>query len=254
MKHYMNLNPVPFEMIRSGKKTIELRLNDEKRRAISVGDTIVFTNTQDSGRQISATVTALHKFRNFAELYSKLPLLKCGYTEEDIGSAKPEDMNVYYSKELEEKYGVLGIELSVDYTIDNCKGNDVDYICDRLVEYNLSRAPATQEILFENINKKFLNANGEIIAGCVARMYCWNVLYIDILWVDKNYRHQGLGSKLLEYVEDTAKAKGCYLIHLDTFDFQAKDFYLKHGYEIFGTLKDCPKDHCRYYLQKRIQY
>lgn len=69
-------------------------------------------------------------------------------------------------------------------------------------------------------------------------MYCRNVLYIDILWVNENYRHQGLGSKLLEYVEDTAKAKGCYLIHLDTFDFQAKDFYLKHGYEIFGTLKD----------------
>lgn len=254
MKHYMNLNSEPFEMIRSGKKTIELRLNDEKRQAINIGDTIAFTNTQDSGMQISTTVTALHKFRNFAELYSKLPLLKCGYTEEDIDSAKSEDMNVYYSKELEEKYGVLGIELSVDYTIDNCKGNDVDYICDRLVEYNLSWVPATQEIHFENINKKFLNANGEIIAGCVARMYCRNVLYIDILWVDKNYRHNGLGSKLLEYVEDTAKAKGCYLIHLDTFDFQAKDFYLKHGYEIFGTLKDCPKDHCRYYLQKRIQY
>lgn len=111
MKHYMNLNPEPFEMIRSGKKTIELRLNDEKRKALSVGDTIVFTNTEDSGMQISATVTALHKFRNFAELYDNLPLLKCGYTEKDIDIAKPEDMNVYYSKELEEKYGVLGIEL-----------------------------------------------------------------------------------------------------------------------------------------------
>lgn len=121
MKHYMNLCPEPFEMIRSGEKTIELRLNDEKRKAISVGDTIVFTNTQDNSRQISATITALHKFKNFTELYSKLPLLKCGYTEEDIDSAKPEDMNVYYSKELEEKYGALGIELAVDYTVDNCK-------------------------------------------------------------------------------------------------------------------------------------
>ena len=121
MKHYMNLCPEPFEMIRSGEKTIELRLNDEKRKAISVGDTIVFTNTQDNSRQISATITALHKFKNFTELYSKLPLSKCGYSEKDIDSAKPEDMNVYYSKELEEKYGALGIELSVDYTVDNCK-------------------------------------------------------------------------------------------------------------------------------------
>ena len=252
MKHYMNLCPEPFEMIRSGKKTIELRLNDEKRQAISVGDTIVFTNTKNSGKQIFAVVTALHKFKDFKELYENLPLLKCGYTEDDINSAKPEDMNIYYSKELEEEYGALGIELIVDFSIDNCKENDEEYICDRLVEYNLTQVPATQEILFENINKKFLNANGEIIAGCVARMYCWNVLYIDILWVDKNYRNQGLGSKLLEYVEDTAKKKGCYLIHLDTFDFQAKDFYFKHGYEVFGTLKDCPKGHCRYYLKKSI--
>lgn len=152
MKHYMNLNPEPFEMIRSGRKTIELRLNDEKRKTISIGDTIVFTNTEDSGMQISATVTALHKFRNFAELYDNLPLLKCGYTENNIDSAKPEDMNVYYSKELEEKYGALGIELSVEYTIDSCEENDKDFICDKLVEYNLSKVPATQDVHFENIN------------------------------------------------------------------------------------------------------
>ncbi|MGN1433395.1 MAG: GNAT family N-acetyltransferase [Ruminococcus sp.] len=140
----------------------------------------------------------------------------------------------------------------VDYTIADCENTDEDYICDKLVEYNLSQVPATQKIHFENINKKILNANGEIIAGCVARMYCWNVLYIDILWVDENYRHKGLGTKLLEYIENTAKEKGCYLVHLDTFDFQAKDFYLNHGYEIFGILKDCPKGHCRYYLEKNI--
>ena len=40
------------------------------------------------------------------------------------------------------------------------------------------------------------------------------------------------------------------LIHLDTFDFQAKDFYLKHGYEVFGVLDDCPKGHKRYYMKK----
>ena len=224
MKHYMNLCPEPFEMIRSGEKTIELRLNDEKRKAISVGDTIVFTNTQDNSRQISATITALHKFKNFTELYSKLPLLKCGYTEEDIDSAKPEDMNVYYSKELEEKYGALGIELIVDFTIENCKNSDEDYICDRLVKYNLSKVPATQEIHFENINKKFLNTSGEIIAGCVARMYCWNVLYIDILWVEENYRLQGLGSKLLEYVKILQRKKAVILFILTRLIFRQRIF------------------------------
>ena len=81
-------------------------------------------------------------------------------------------------------------------------------------------------------------------------MYCWNVAYIETLWVDESHRGQGLGAKLLAEVENTAKEKGCYLIHLDTFDFQAKEFYEKQGYVVFGVLEDCPKGHCRYYLKK----
>lgn len=54
-------------------------------------------------------------------------------------------------------------------------------------------------------------------------------------------------------VEKSAIKKGCELIHLDTFDFQAKDFYLKYGYEIFGVLEDCPEKHKRYYSKKHIQ-
>ena len=136
------------------------------------------------------------------------------------------------------------------YKIENCTGGDAGYIVDRLVEYNLSQVPAEQETLFDTLDKKIADDNGKIIAGCVARMYCWNVAYIDTLWVDENYRSKGWGSKLLAEVEKTAKDKGCYLIHLDTFDFQAKEFYEKHGYEVFGVLEDCPKGHCRCYLKK----
>lgn len=78
-------------------------------------------------------------------------------------------------------------------------------------------------------------------------------LYIDSLCIDENYRGIGLGSKLLAEIEKTAKDKGCYLIHLDTFDFQAKEFYEKHGYKLFGVLENCPKEHCRYYLKKELQ-
>ena len=99
---------------------------------------------------------------------------------------------------------------------------------------------------------KITDDNGKIIAGCVARMYCWKIAYIDTLWVDEKYRDNGLGSKLLAEVEKTAKDKGCYLIHLDTFDFQAKEFYQKRGYKVFGVLEGCPKSHCRYYLKKTI--
>ena len=63
-------------------------------------------------------------------------------------------------------------------------------------------------------------------------------------------RGEGLGTLLLEEVERVAKENGSHLIHLDTFDFQAKDFYLNHGYSVFGELEDCPKGHTRYFMSK----
>ena len=109
--HGMNLNAAPFEKIKSGEKTIELRLWDEKRQKINPGDTIVFTNT-DTGETLTKTVVKLHRFDNFEELYRSLPLLQCGYTEEDVSKAKASDMEQYYSAEQQRAYGVVGIELS----------------------------------------------------------------------------------------------------------------------------------------------
>ena len=157
-------------------------------------------------------------------------------------------------------------EDSIAYKIENCKDGDAEYIIDRLVEYNLSQVSPEQITLFDTLDKKITDDNGRIIAGCIARMYCWNVAYIDTLWVDSKYRGKGLGARLLAEIEKTAEAKGCYLIHLDTFDskgcylihldtfdFQAKEFYEKQGYELFGVLEDCPKGHCRYYFTKKLK-
>ncbi len=112
MKHYMKLKPFPFEMIKSGNKTIELRLFDEKRQKIKVGDYIEFTNIQ-TGDVITAEVLALHRFDSFKELYENLPLTRCGYTEDNVGNAHYSDMNEYYSEIDQKKYGVVGIELSL---------------------------------------------------------------------------------------------------------------------------------------------
>lgn len=121
-----------------------------------------------------------------------------------------------------------------------------------IVEYNSAKVPFTQEPSFISINRVIKGSNGDIIAGINTILYCWNCLYIDVLWVNETYRKEGYGSALLNEVENIAKEKGCNLIHLDTFDFQAKDFYLKHGYEIFGVLDDCPVGHKRYYLKKVV--
>lgn len=112
-KHSMNLTPSPLKMIRSGAKTIELRLYDEKRQAISIGDTITFVNTENAADTLDVTVEDLFIFSSFDELYRELPLLECGYTEENVDTASSEDMEEYYSKEKQAMYGVLGIKISV---------------------------------------------------------------------------------------------------------------------------------------------
>lgn len=112
MRHEMNLSTKPFDMIKDGRKTIELRLYDEKRREISVGDEIGFTRT-DGDERLIAKVEELYFFDSFEELYRSLDLTKCGYTEENVYKASPSDMEKYYSKEKQRKYGVVGIKISL---------------------------------------------------------------------------------------------------------------------------------------------
>ena len=112
-EHVMNLTPAPMQEIRTGNKTIELRLNDEKRKQISVGDTIKFINTEDSNDTLRVKVVDLFLFSSFAELYDNLPLLNCGYNEDNINTASHDDMEMYYSREKQNKYGVVGIKISL---------------------------------------------------------------------------------------------------------------------------------------------
>ena len=109
MIHKMKLKKAPFDKIRNGSKTIELRLNDEKRQKVQVGDFIEFTSLENADRKIQTRVTALHRFDSFDELYNTLPKEKIGYSAEDAPDSK--HMNEYYSEEEQNKYGVLGIEL-----------------------------------------------------------------------------------------------------------------------------------------------
>lgn len=113
MVHEMLLAPKPFEMMKSGQKTIELRLYDEKRKHIQIGDRIHFYCTENQAKVLKTEVLDIHIFDNFTQLYRELDLLSCGYTKSNVGEAKPEDMEVYYSREQLEQYGAVGIELRV---------------------------------------------------------------------------------------------------------------------------------------------
>lgn len=109
MLHKMKLRLSPFEKIKSGSKTIELRLFDEKRQKVHVGDFIEFACLDDATQKIQTRVIALHRYSSFAELYAALPKEKLGYNLTD--TPDPNNMDDYYTREDQEKYGVLGIEL-----------------------------------------------------------------------------------------------------------------------------------------------
>lgn len=108
MKHEMRLHDDPFNKIKQGTKKIEIRLNDEKRKSINIGDTIEFTNRKTSEKML-VKVKGLFKYSNFEELYKNWDKVILGYDEDDI--ADPKDMEEYYSKEEQEKYGVLAIKI-----------------------------------------------------------------------------------------------------------------------------------------------
>lgn len=109
MLHQMKLKSEPFCKIKSGSKTIELRLNDEKRQQVQVGDFIEFTMLDDTAQKLTVRVTALHHFNSFAELYAALQKEMLGYAADE--TPDPDHMDAYYPRDKQEKYGVLGIEI-----------------------------------------------------------------------------------------------------------------------------------------------
>lgn len=129
---------------------------------------------------------------------------------------------------------------------------EAEYIGNMLLEFNLQLKPLSQEKPFISINRCIKDENGEIIGGILACLALWHILSIDTLWVKKEFRNQGVAKQLLSLVETEARNMGCHIVYLSTYDFQAKDFYLKNGYEIFGVLEDCPKEHKLYHLFKRL--
>lgn len=106
--HQMKLHPAPFAAIQSGRKTVELRLNDEKRQKIKMGDTITFTQTE-TGETIRAVVLALRHYPDFDAMYQAEDPLTMGYDEGD--TADPRDMSQYYNDDEIRRYGTLAIEI-----------------------------------------------------------------------------------------------------------------------------------------------
>ena len=235
MFHYMNLVPTAFSKIADGSKTIELRLNDEKRQRINVEDTVVF-NCSLTKDIIAAQVVKLHKFSDFKELYNALPLEMCGYTVAELDTAHYTDMEQYYTKEQIKKYGALGIELCNVSLICDVKEIITDPHILKLLapsvfnpteERLLNRAKKYLED--ENTNIYAYKDNGEYKGIVVFKIENKSAIILDIA-VKPEYQSRGIGSKLIDYIFNSFNTQ---IITAET-DDDAIGFYKKYG---FGVLK-----------------
>jgi GNAT superfamily N-acetyltransferase len=97
-----------------------------------------------------------------------------------------------------------------------------------------------------------LQAPGEEVLGGVIGATYLGWFYINLMWIKEEFRGRGYGHQLLTLAEDEARKRGAENAYLDTFTFQAPDFYKQHGYEIFGELSDFPTGHQRYFMEKKL--
>ena len=236
MIHYMNLIPSAFKKIADGSKTIELRLNDDKRQQINAQDIVVF-NCLGAKDIITAQVCGLHKFSDFEELYKVLPLEKCGYTVAELDTAHYTDMEQYYNKEQIKKYGALGIELFNVSSI--CDIKEIITEPDILKLLALSVFNPTEERLLNRAKKYQEDENTNIYAykdnsehkGIVIFKIANNSATILDIAVKPEYQGQGIGSKLIDFIFDRFEVDN---ITAET-DDDAIGFYKKYGFTVTDT-------------------
>ena len=91
----------------------------------------------------------------------------------------------------------------------------------------------------------------EVVGGVIGATH-WDWFYVDLMWIKEDLRGRGYGHRLLTLAEQEARQRGAKKAYLDTFSFQAPEFYKKHGYQAFGELLEFPPGHQRYFLTKQL--
>ena len=121
-------------------------------------------------------------------------------------------------------------------------------VLDGLRAFNRQRAEAPD---FRPLTLAARDAGGALIGGLVGETG-WRWLHVDLLWIADSHRGRGIGRALLAKAEEEARVRGCRPVYLDTFDFQARPFYERLGYSVFGVQEDYPPGHRRFYLAKPL--
>ncbi|WP_214742602.1 GNAT family N-acetyltransferase [Exiguobacterium sp. s48] len=129
---------------------------------------------------------------------------------------------------------------------------DREYIRQRLIEYNASQLPDEVKHPIEHVSFIVRDDDNQIVGGVTGTVF-WYSMHIHFLWVDEQLRGEGYGTELMTRIEQCAIEHQCHLIQLDTFSFQAPDFYIGLGYEVVGVIENHPTtEHKQYYLKKTL--
>ncbi|AMG56682.1 GNAT family N-acetyltransferase [Pantoea vagans] len=127
--------------------------------------------------------------------------------------------------------------------------DDVSQIRQKLMAFNAQHVDIGQ---IKEIAVFLNDAEGNKIAGLLA--VTWgNWMHIHFLWVDEAQRRTGHGARLLQAAEQEAIVRGCQRVCVDTFSFQAREFYEKQGYRLQMTLEQMPQHHRQHYLVKQLE-
>lgn len=134
------------------------------------------------------------------------------------------------------------------HVADEVRPEDRQAISAGLTEHAL---PVTGVPGFRPLSVMARDARGALVGGVIGSVN-WNWLHVGLVWVSASHRRTGLGRRLMAEIERAAVARGCTHAHLDTFSYQARPFYERLGYRLFGTLADYPDGHQRFFLEKDL--
>ncbi|GAB1541636.1 GNAT family N-acetyltransferase [Scytonema sp. NUACC21] len=129
------------------------------------------------------------------------------------------------------------------------KSDETEFIFQQLLKFN-SRCAG--EGNFRQLAVFLRDVNDNLVGGLIGSTY-WQWLHIDIFWIHESYRGEGYGTSLIAAAEQEAVKRGCQYAHLETFSFQAPEFYQKLGYVVYGELPDFPAGYKRLSLKKVLQ-
>ena len=140
----------------------------------------------------------------------------------------------------------MNINLTHDLT-----SEEADYIGNRLSTFNLESAPPSMRKVKIDVDLALRDDTGKAIGGLIGKIYR-SCLFVDTLWIEKSLRGHGYGKALMEEAESLARKENCIFIHLDTFSFQAPEFYKSLGFEVFGLIDEYPGELKRFYMKKML--